>query len=166
MAFLLTFTLLPSHAFVTPTHRACRATKRSSLALVPDPLVFDAMQSTSLQLAEESWRQYVPLAVSLLVITDILLGSPVANGALSALRPPDEGDASNSNKAPPVKDSRERIDTRAVAKQALDKASGTLELRRFLDENKTDMEKMRDVQKQLDEQLRDFDKKQQEKNQN
>jgi hypothetical protein len=34
---------------------------------------------------EESWRQYVPLVVSVGVIVDILLGSPFANGIIRRL---------------------------------------------------------------------------------
>ena len=177
MTFLLvacSLSALPTRAFVTPTrgtlHR--ETLKRSSSSSLSMMTPLPPMQSTSLPLlaaeAESSWRQYVPLAVSLLVITDILLGSPAANAALSVLRPPAEGDDSNetlagNNKKRVTKDTRERIDTMALAQQALDKASATTELRRFLDESKTDMDKMRDVQKQLDAQLQEFDAKQQDK---
>lgn len=139
-----------------------------------------SMQSSSIQISEtESWRQYVPLVVSLLVITDILLGSPAANAVLSIIRPKEEGQSEdvssaspfqtlfgNNVKAKPAKDLKERIDSMAVAQQALDKAAATTELRKFLDESKSDMEKMRDVQKKLDEQLAAYDKKQLEKDNN
>lgn len=142
------------------------------------PAVVDVSTNT-MTLAEEveSWRQYVPLVVSILVITDILLGSPAANAVLSIARPK-EGDGNDNNdgaRAPSlgsllggapqkvVKDSKERVDTMAVAQAALDKAAATQDLRKFLDESKSDMEKMRDVQKKLDEQLAAFDQKQLEK---
>lgn len=113
----------------------------------------------------ESWRQYVPLAVSLLVITDILLGSPVANAALSALRNSEQQQQGDNGREASrrEKDSKERIDSLAVAQKALDKAAATTELRRFLDESKSDMDKLRDVQKKLDDQLKAFDKRQAEK---
>lgn len=144
-------------------------------AAVVESSIMSGFASTStIQLAAEtttteSWRQYVPLAVSLLVITDILLGSPAANTLLSVIRPPEEGGTTNggggrgSAAAAPEKDLRERVDSMKVAQQALDKAAATTELRRFLDESKSDMEKMRDVQKKLDDQLRAFDEKQQDK---
>mmetsp|Transcript_23160 Transcript_23160/g.44116 ORF Transcript_23160/g.44116 Transcript_23160/m.44116 type:complete len:207 (-) Transcript_23160:164-784(-) len=177
MTFLLAacLSVLPSHAFVATPVASIITTRwvaygdtsqRSSSSSLA--MMIPSMHSTSLQLAEvESWRQYVPLAVSLLVITDILLGSPAANAALSVLRPPEDSSNGNetagSNKKSVAKDVRERIDTMAIAQQALDKASATTELRRFLDESKSDMDKMRDVQKKLDAQLQEFDAKQQAK---
>ena len=130
----------------------------------------------------ETWRQYVPLVVSVLVITDILLGSPAANAVLSVMRPqegvddnaPDNAGGGSTmtpslgsllsggqpSRKVAAKDSKERIDTMAVAQAALDKAAATQDLRKFLDESKSDMDKMRDVQKKLDEQLAAYDRKQ------
>lgn len=194
MLYLVVLTLSCSHAFVTaPTRAPTRGvswdtTIRSSSLAAWTPLDPTAAAATpllvsstvpqyslpSLQIAAEtdSWRQYVPLIVSLLVITDILLGSPAANAVLSVARKPAEQALDDNNAAaadatttPADRDLRERVDTMAVAQAALDKASATTELRKFLDESKSDMEKMRDVQSKLDAQLREFDRKQQEKNQ-
>uniref|UniRef100_A0A7S1V302 Uncharacterized protein n=1 Tax=Grammatophora oceanica TaxID=210454 RepID=A0A7S1V302_9STRA len=42
--------------------------------------------SSSIVVAQESWRQYVPLVVTGFVIFDILLGSPAANMIMSPMR--------------------------------------------------------------------------------
>ena len=158
-------------AFVVPTalHATSLPSYPSSSALAAVDLnVVSSAPSLMLGGEVESWRQYVPLIVSLLVITDILLGSPAANAVLSIARPPEdqaEGGLGDllGNSAPPTKDLKERVDTMAMAQQALDKAAATTELRKFLDESKSDMEKMRDVQKKLDAELAAFDQKQLEK---
>mmetsp|Transcript_23108 Transcript_23108/g.48342 ORF Transcript_23108/g.48342 Transcript_23108/m.48342 type:complete len:214 (+) Transcript_23108:107-748(+) len=130
----------------------------------------------------ESWRQYVPLAVSCLVIIDILLGSPIANLALEPMRRASEKGATGDNKqsgddtdssggslfspytgksdySSGVESGRgtERVDSNAIAQAALDKAMGTLELKRFLEENKTDEQRYEDVRKKLDQQMRELD---------
>lgn len=131
----------------------------------------------------ESWRQYVPLAVSCLVIIDILLGSPFANLALEPMKRASEKGAAGDNKqsgddgdtesggslfspytgksdySSGVESGRgtERVDTNAIAQAALDKAMGTLELKRFLEENKTDEQKYEDVRKMLDQQMMELD---------
>jgi hypothetical protein len=171
-----------SHAFVPRPSVLLPRQQYSSSWLVASALPVDttdaAFLSSTLSLAEaESWRQYVPLAVSLLVIVDILLGSPVANKALSALRPENEETASKGQggsggpfQTPSGKpgDSalvgqKERVDTMAIAQKALDKAEATKELRRFLDEGKSDYDKMRDIQDKMDADLQAFDEKQKKK---
>ena len=164
------------------------------------PEIYDNMQSqlsqphtstatavTSILLSEdvESWRQYVPLVVSVAVIIDILLGSPLANMALAPMKRASEkgatgdsdGDGSSSgggggggslfsafggssdgggeDKA--ASRSKERVDSEAIAQAALDKAMGTLELKRFLEENKTDEQRYEDVRKKIDQQLMELD---------
>ena len=156
--------ILPRHDDSTTVH---------SMMVADASFDMTTAASSSMLLSTESWRQYVPLVVSLLVITDILLGSPAANAVLSVMRPKEEGDEQGGGNSPldtllgkpsaPSKDLKERVDSMAVAQQALEKAAATKELRKFLDESKSDMEKMRDVQKKLDEQLAQFDKKQAEK---
>ena len=47
--------------------------------------------------SSSSWRQYVPLVVSGGVLTDIVLGSPVANKVMSGMRPPVEGETVDGN---------------------------------------------------------------------
>ena len=142
---------------------------------------------TSILLSEdvESWRQYVPLVVSVAVIIDILLGSPLANMALAPMKRASEkgatgdsdGDGSSSgggggggslfsafggssdgggeDKA--TSRSKERVDSEAIAQAALDKAMGTLELKRFLEENKTDEQRYEDVRKKIDQQMMELD---------
>ena len=106
----------------------------------------------------ESWRQYVPLVVSFAVITDILLGSPVANTVMAPLRPPSENDKTNNNNNS-QKNPKERIDTQALANAAIERAKNTLELRRYLDENKTDWQKMEEIRKKMDQEITELDAK-------
>jgi len=164
----------------------------TSLNLVPVAEIHDSVLlpiastiPSSLPSSEgESWRQYVPLGVSCLVIIDILLGSPIANLALEPMKRASEKGAAGDNKqsnddgdtdsgggslfSPYTGQSdyssgavsgrgTERVDTNAIAQAALDKAMGTLELKRFLEENKTDEQRYEDVRKKLDQQMRELD---------
>ena len=106
----------------------------------------------------ESWRQYVPLVVSCLVIADILLGSPVANGVLKFANPEGAAAAENDN-APPVDTSKrkERIDTSQVAQDAIDRANTAKELREYLDARKTDTDRMVEMRRKMDQEMQDFD---------
>jgi len=116
-----------------------------------------ALESSSLSVAEvESWRQYVPLIVSAGVIGDILLGSPLANAALKPLRG-DQDEAMDTPEQEFNEESKARVDTEALAQQAIDKANGTLELRKFLEEQKTDSDRYEEMKRKLDEEMRDLD---------
>ena len=150
-----------------------------NLNLVPEISSFDS--SLVLSESTESWRQYVPLAVSVGVIIDILLGSPLANLALGPMRRASEkgatGDSTqdgsdngggggslfsafggdNAGGKVVVDKSKERVDSEAIAQAALDKAMGTLELRRFLEENKTDEQRYEEVRKKIDSQMDELD---------
>jgi hypothetical protein len=136
--------------------------------------LFDSIGS-----GDASWRQYVPLVVSTLVIVDILLGSPVANRFASLLRPPPDALQNSDNDAPTTNDdsrslwnfsfgqndrptqqstsSKERIDSLQVAKQAIDKAQNTLELRRYLESRKTDQDRIEEVKRKLESQYKEVD---------
>ena len=115
--------------------------------------------STTLLLAEtESWRQYVPLVASALVIVDVALGSPAANAVLGKVRGPKPGESSNESATPGV-NPKERIDTQQVAQAALDKASSTLELKKYLEDNKTDWDRMEDIRRKMDEDMENFDRR-------
>lgn len=129
----------------------------------------------------ESWRQYVPLGVSVAVIIDILLGSPLANMALAPMKRASEkgatggggGDGEDGERGSLFSAfggggdgvdggtggsrGKERVDSLAIARAALDKAEGTLELRRFLDENKSNEQKYEDVRKKIDRQMEELD---------
>jgi len=112
----------------------------------------------------ETWRQYVPLAVSGFVLVDIALGSPAANKVLGAMRPPGDGDdAAKKATGRTVDQDKQKkmalIDTEAFAQAALDKASATLELRNYLDSNKSDWDKMEDIKREMDKQMQDLDRK-------
>jgi hypothetical protein len=116
----------------------------------------------------ETWRQYVPLVVSCGVILDILLGSPVANLALAPMRrasdddsegTDDDGGLFGEKKSSFVKNPKERVDTDAVAQEALQRARYSMELRRFLDENKSDEDKYEEVRKKIDAQTEELNEK-------
>jgi len=140
------------------------------------PETYDYMQQ-QLLLADgdvESWRQYVPLVVSVGIIIDILLGSPVANLALAPMKRASEKGAGaeegneidgggglfsafggGEDKA--LSRSRERVDSEAIAQAALDKAMNTLELKRFLEENKTEEQRYEEVRRKIDRQMEDLE---------
>jgi hypothetical protein len=112
-----------------------------------------------MMIADDSWRQYVFPVVTFGVLGDILLGSPLANAVLKPMKPTetdDEAEEQASTKID-VSRSKERIDSDKYAKDAIARAQNTLELRRFLDERKTDWDKMEDMKKALDEGMQDFD---------
>ena len=116
------------------------------------------IDSSSIMLSTESWRQYVPLVVSVGIIIDILLGNPLANSILKPMRPEEEeNDEEEKGMKKERPRSKARIDAEAVAQQALDKASNTLELRNFLEERKTDYDRMEEIKKKLDSSMQDLD---------
>lgn len=130
------------------------------------PLEHSSLLLVSEEASGESWRQYVPLAVSCLVILDILLGSPVANMALAPMKRATEAqdrdagvEDSTGNVALRSKNPKERVDTEAIASQTLDKARGMLELREYLEDNKTDEKRFEEIRKDLDKQMAEFDSK-------
>jgi hypothetical protein len=150
---------------------------KTSLHFLSASTPHDILQtSTLLTWNTENARQYVPLAVICAVILDILCGSPFANLLLAPMRRA----ATTSNQSPNDTNSLitdleksatqrsfqpqtnaatiERIDTVAVAEAAIQKAKNALELRKFLDDNKTDKDRMEDLRKKIDSQLRSLDK--------
>jgi hypothetical protein len=116
------------------------------------------IDSSSIMVSAETWRQYVPLTVSVGIIIDILLGSPFANKILAPMRPEGEGDEGKKDKKNDGKPkSKARIDAELIAKRAVDKANNTLELRNFLEERKTDYDRMEEMKRKLDATMQDLD---------
>jgi len=126
---------------------------------------FPDVQSTIVIAEVQEWRQYVPLIVICGVLLDIVLGSPLANTVLAPMKRASgidgegdedgkEGGRSGFNRNP-----KERLDTNAVANEALQRARYSMELRRFLDENKTDEQKYADIRKKIDQQAEDLEDK-------
>jgi len=165
------WTTLPSHTrfhlpeIQRPSSSFAVSRRRRSTFLSATVLLTD-LPSSSILLAEESWRQYVPLAVSVLVIFDILLGSPLLNLIVAPMKRQAEGDSTDtkdgmfgatSQKQPRV-NPKERIDSEQVAQQALDKARNSLELRQYLDAQKTDWDRMEEIRKKMDQDMADLDK--------
>ena len=122
----------------------------------------------------------MPLVVSVAVIIDILLGSPLANLALGPMRRASEKGATGDNTQDDidaaagggslfsslggnggggkvVDKSKERVDSEAIAQAAIDKARNTLELKRFLEENKTDEQRYEEVRKKIERQMEELD---------
>jgi len=145
----------------------------SSLQLVENAAALESLllsnnydPSTTILLAEESWRQYVPLGVSLLVITDILLGSPAANSILGIVRAQEAAEEKDSNDTSTksrgllqVSTKGERVDSEVLANAALERARNALEWNTEREKLKTDADRMEDMRKKMDNQLRDFDEK-------
>jgi hypothetical protein len=48
---------------------------------------------------------------------------------------------------------KERVDTEAIAKEALDKANNAIGLRDYLERNKTDKDRMEQLQREIDRKL-------------
>jgi hypothetical protein len=143
---------------VSSTATVATYTQSKNCLYALDPSSIGA--SSSLVLADATWRQYVSLALVGGVLLDIVLGSPVANSVLKPLKG-NEGEMDNeddsSKKAAAVTRSKERVDSEQFAKDALARAENTLELRRFLDERKTDWDRMDEMKKSLDETMQEFD---------
>jgi wobble nucleotide-excising tRNase len=59
--------------------------------------------------------------------------------------------------ATPIKNPKERVDSEQVAQAALDKARNTLELRDYLDKQKTDWDRMEEMRKKMDQQVAELD---------
>lgn len=122
----------------------------------------DATAASSLIIAAQEWRQYVSLAVVAGVLLDIVLGSPIANAALKPLRDAQEelkeDEVTEEQKAAKAQSrSRERIDSDRVAQEAIDRAQNVLELKRYLEERKTDWDRMEDLKRDLDRNMQNLD---------
>lgn len=143
----------------------------SSLAMVSSNDIVDIQ--TSLIIAEtESWRQYVPLVVTFGVILDIVLGSPLANMALGPMRKAamenEDNDSTEEmndinsggeNKSKFNRNPKERVDSEAIGLAALETARAKMELRKFLEENKTDEQRYEEIRKKIDSEAAKFDAK-------
>lgn len=139
--------------------------------MIPTPTEIQIYPSTLMLAETEGWRQYVPLVVSVGVILDILLGSPIANLALgpmrrAAMKNEENGDdnsganvSSGDKKQKFNRNPRERVDSEAVGQAALEKARYSMELRKFLEENKTDEQRFEDIRKKIDAEAAKFDAK-------
>ena len=91
-----------------------------------------------------------------------MLGSPVANLALRFIRPKEEEKEENPGSGM-IKNKpgtrNERIDSEKVAEEAIAKARNTLELRKYLDESKSDWDRIRELQNSVDQQTAEWDNK-------
>eukprot|EP00587_Corethron_hystrix_P012808 CAMPEP_0113314282 /NCGR_PEP_ID=MMETSP0010_2-20120614/10400_1 /TAXON_ID=216773 ORGANISM="Corethron hystrix, Strain 308" /NCGR_SAMPLE_ID=MMETSP0010_2 /ASSEMBLY_ACC=CAM_ASM_000155 /LENGTH=160 /DNA_ID=CAMNT_0000170527 /DNA_START=98 /DNA_END=580 /DNA_ORIENTATION=- /assembly_acc=CAM_ASM_000155 len=122
----------------------------------------------------ESWRQYVPLAVSCFVILDILLGNPVVNLILSPMRraadkAAEEKDGistqsmpqpratlrpkmSNKYNDPMIGDGRS-IDVDELVRQTKSALEDKAEFEEYLEKTKTDVDRINDLKNKIERQL-------------
>ena len=54
---------------------------------------------------------------------------------------------------------KERVDTERIAQEALNQAYASMELRRYLDENKTEAQRLQEIRQRMDAELRQVDEK-------
>jgi predicted RNase H-like nuclease (RuvC/YqgF family) len=139
LLLVLLLFITAAHAWVTPPS----SSSRRSLQLKP-------LNDVS------SWREYVPLVVSGLVITDIVLGRPVANAIMKPLQGVQEELKVVSDEA---SKRRERVDTEAIGREALDQAYASMELRRYLEENMTPEQRLQEIRNKMDDQMSQVDQK-------
>jgi hypothetical protein len=107
-------------------------------------------------------REYVPLIVSGAVIIDILAGSPFVNAVMSFARPKDEEEeaarTSGGNNNNNIKDAKERIDSKKVAAAAVERAQNVVAIRQMLEDNKTRDDRIKDLQRKVEQQQAEFDR--------
>lgn len=173
-ALAVIFILSSSEAFIirqtlnrhkkTATDEFLRSLRPTASRVSLTPIDTESSFPT-LVVAEQTWRQYVSLVVITGVLIDILLGSPLANMVLKPMRndaneEKNDGDDENGPAkmaAAMLQKSKERVDSESVAQAALDKAQNALELRRFLEESKTDWDRMEDIKRKLDSEMQSLD---------
>lgn len=108
---------------------------------------------------QAEFREYVPLIVSGAVIVDILAGSPFVNAVMSFARPKEETDDIQKGGSIEENLSNERIDSKKVASDAVERAQNVLELRQMLEDNKSDWDRIQDMQRKVEQQQAEFDRK-------
>mmetsp|Transcript_17546 Transcript_17546/g.27327 ORF Transcript_17546/g.27327 Transcript_17546/m.27327 type:complete len:176 (+) Transcript_17546:84-611(+) len=118
------------------------------------------VENVSFLLAEEGGatiRQYIALALILGVLIDIVLGSPMANAVMKPMREASElaMDDVGTKGVNEESKSRERVDSEAIANEALQKARALQDLNKYLEENKTDKQRMEEMRQKIDRQLMD-----------
>jgi hypothetical protein len=146
-----------------------------SITLPPPPpssfLVAEAVvvaETTTAAASAATWKQYLSLGVILIVVLDIILGSPLLNMVTAPLKRKIllEEDSTSSTTTSNMGDyqsrlgtttrwdkGKERVDTEAIAKEALDKANSAIGLRDYLERNKTDKDRMEQLQREIDRKL-------------
>ena len=147
-----------SSTFTLRTKGATKRQKKSfSLFASADDLLSLTSETNGIP---ENWRQYVSLGVILVVILDIVLGSPLLNFATAPMKRGMIEDVASDdlNKKPMfINKSRERVDTETIAKEALDKANGAIELRDYLNRNKTEKDRIEELNREIDRKLSSYD---------
>lgn len=108
--------------------------------------------------ALQEFREYVPLIVSGAVIVDILAGSPFVNAVMSFARPKEETGVDQKRELEEEL-SNERIDSKQVAADAVERAQNVLELRQMLEDNKSDWDRIQDMQRKVEQQQAELDQR-------
>jgi hypothetical protein len=105
------------------------------------------------------WREYVPLIVSGAVIIDIVAGSPFVNAVMSFARPKEDiATVKDNDKDETGNQTKERIDTKKVAAAAVERAQSVVAVRQMLEDNKTDWDRIKDLQRKVEQQQAEFDR--------
>jgi len=143
----------------------------SSLSPPSSFLVAEAVvvaETTTAAASAATWKQYLSLGVILIVVLDIILGSPLLNMVTAPLKRKIllEEDSTSSTTTSNMGDyqsrlgtttrwdkGKERVDTEAIAQEALDKANSAIGLRDYLERNKTDKDRMEQLKREIDRKL-------------
>lgn len=166
--FFLALVLEESHSFMVPNARAAasvRSAVSSSVSSSTTLFYFPEDHVNILLCAgnvistgEAEWRQYVPLVAACTVILDIVLGQPLLKIVTAPMRRAsgldDDVNATRNDENPKfIRNEKERIDTNSFAQAAVDRARNSMELRKFLDENKTDEQRYEEKRKEIEKQM-------------
>jgi hypothetical protein len=114
----------------------------------------------------ESWREYVPLVVSGLVLVDVAMGRPIVNAIMKPLSPQSMDSSGMDDNAGMLQSDteqgrkrKERVDTERIAKEALEQAYASRDLRKYLEETKSDAQRLQEIRQGMDAQLKQIDYK-------
>lgn len=159
--FLLLFMLKCANSFIFSGNRLLLSNRSFSPALhyFPDDhsnLLISAGEIISN--GEAEWRQYVPLVAASTVILDIILGQPLLKIVTAPMRrasglDDDAVSMAPNNKPKFNRNEKERVDSNALAQAAVERARNSMELRRFLEENKSDEQRYEDKRKEIQKQM-------------
>lgn len=165
--FILALVLNGSGAFMVPSTRTTSLIQSvNAVSSTTTTLFYFPEDHTNILLCagnvistgDAEWRQYVPLVAACTVILDIVLGQPLLKIVTAPMRrasglDDDTNAIENEEKPKFIRNEKERIDTNSFAQAAVDKARNSMELRKFLDENKTDEQRYEEKRKEIEKQM-------------
>jgi hypothetical protein len=169
--FILALILKGSSAFMVPSTRTTSLSSSiSSVSSSTTTLFYFPEDHTNILLCtgnvistgDAEWRQFVPLVAACTVILDIVLGQPLLKIVTAPMRrasglDEDTNAIENDEKPKFIRNEKERIDTNSFAQAAIDRARNSMELRRFLEENKTDEQRYEEKRKEIEKQMENLE---------